>query len=104
MFVLYKHWYFKMIMMNSNFCMFFLPPFILLIVIFSIEHVPNFQFGEYDSCFRKVLQMSDCFMKLVFHADCSDAKSCGISNWCYLNKFLAVMRANSLRIYSDKLE
>lgn len=85
--------------------MFFLLPFILLIIIFSIEHVLNFQFGEYDSSFRKeVRQMSDRFMKLVFHTDCSDAKSCGISNWCYLNRFLTVMRANSLRIYSDKLE
>jgi len=53
MLMFYKYWYFKMIIMNSNFRMFFLLPFILLIIIFTVEHVLNFQFGEHDLCIGK---------------------------------------------------
>lgn len=83
--------------------MVFLLPFILLMIIFSTERVLNFQFGEHDSCVGKVLQMRELFMKLAFHTSCSDAKTYGFSNWHYLTRFLTAIRANSLRIYSDRL-
>lgn len=50
---------------------------------------------------KAVLQMREHFIKLAFHTGCSDAKSYGISNGCYLARFLTAARANSLKIYSD---
>jgi len=51
---------------------------------------------------KEVLQMRELLMKLAVHTSSSDAKSYGFRNWYYLIRFLSAMRANSLRIYSDR--
>lgn len=52
---------------------------------------------------KEVLQVRELFMKLAFHISWCDAKSYGFSNWHYLTRFLTAMRADLLRIYSDRL-